>query len=148
MEKSVAKWLKKGKMAGMILGTYKPKLISERRIALPGKIKREIKGKRIVLTVGFEKCILGFEEKKWGEVTASDLARPLSDTEGRNLRRKMFAEATVVGLGVQGRFVIPKRMQKYAGIKNEITLIGAGDHFEIWDPVNWQKYKEKNYGSS
>ena len=132
----------------MILGTYKPKLIGERRIALPRKIRKEIKGKRIVMTIGFEKCILGFEEKKWEEVTASDLARPLSDSEGRELRRKMFAEATVVDLGVQGRFVIPEVMAKYAGIKDEVNLIGAGDHFEIWEPVSWQKYKEKNYGAS
>lgn len=132
----------------MLLGTYKPKLIGERRIALPGKIRREIGGKKIVLTIGFEKCILGFEEKKWEEVTASDLSRPLSDSEGRELRRKMFAGAAVVKLGVQGRFVIPERMAKYAGIREEVTLIGAGDHFEIWDPLSWQKYKEENYGSS
>ena len=100
------------------------------------------------MTIGFEKCILGFEEKKWEEVTAADLARPISDSEGRELRRKMFAEATVVDLGVQGRFVIPEVMAKYAGIKDEVNLIGAGDHFEIWEPVSWQKYKEKNYGAS
>jgi len=132
----------------MFLGTYKPKLIGERRITLPGKIRKEIKGKKIILTIGFEKCILGFEEKKWEEVTAADLSRSLSDTEGRDLRRKMFAGAAVVELGVQGRFVIPKTMVKYAGIKEEVALIGAGDHFEVWNPPTWQKYKEKNYGSS
>lgn len=132
----------------MLLGTYKPKLIGERRISLPGKIRKEIRGKKIVLTIGFERCILGFEEKKWEEVTASDLARPLSDSEGRDLRRKMCAEAAVVELRVQGRFVIPKRMMKYAGVKERLTLIGAGDHFEIWEEKNWQKYQEKNYGTS
>ena len=124
----------------MLLGTYEPKLIDERRIALPGKIRKEIKGKKIVLTIGFEKCILGFEEKKWEEVTASDLSRPLSDSEGRDLRRKMFAEAAVVELGAQGRFVIPGRMMEYAGIENRLILIGAGDHFEIWEKTKWQTY--------
>lgn len=127
----------------MLLGTYKPKLIGERRITLPGKIRKEIKGKKIVLAVGFEKCILGFEEKKWEEVTASDLSRPLSDAEGRNLRRKMFAGAAVVELGAQGRFVVPKSMAKYAGIKEEVMLIGAGDHFEIWEEGEWQNYLGK-----
>lgn len=125
----------------MFLGTYKPKLIDERRIALPGKIRKEIKGKRIVLAIGFEKCILGFEEKKWEEVTAADLSRPLSDSEGRDLRRRMFMGATVIELGAQGRFVIPQMMANYGGIKKEITLIGAGDHFEIWDQKKWETYR-------
>lgn len=127
----------------MLLGTYTPTLIGERRITLPGKIRKELKGKKIVLTIGFDQCILGFEEKKWAEVTAVDLSRPLSDTEGRELRRKMFAEAAVVELGVNGRFVIPETMVNYAGIENQVVLIGAGDHFEIWGKKHWQTYQKQ-----
>lgn len=125
----------------MFLGTYRPKLIGERRIALPKKVRKEIKGKKIVLTIGFEKCIFGFNEKDWEEIVKPELSRPLfSDTEGRDLRRKMCMEAMVVELGAQGRFVIPEAMMKYAGIKNKLTLIGAGDHFEIWEEMKWNLY--------
>lgn len=127
----------------MLLGTYKPSLIGKRRIALPGKIGKEIEGKKVVLTTGFEECILGFGEKSWEKVTAADLSRPLSDSEGRELRRKMFAGAAVVDLGVQGRFVIPETMAKYAGIKKGVVLIGAGDHFEIWSEDKWETYSKK-----
>lgn len=127
----------------MLLGTYKPNLIGKNRLALPVRLRKEIKGSRLVLATGFEKCILGFEEKKWEEVTAPDLSRPLSDSEGRDLRRKMFAGAAVVELGVQGRFVIPEAMAKYAGIKEKVVLIGAGDHFEIWEEARWQNYLKK-----
>lgn len=148
MDTKVQKWSKKEK-AGMLLGTYKPKLIGERRISLPGKIRKEIRGKKIVLTIGFEKCIFGFEEKSWEEIVKPELSRPLfSDTKGRDLRRKMCMEAMVIKLGAQGRIVIPEAMMKYAGIKDKLTLIGAGDHFEIWEESSWQKYKEENYGSS
>ena len=94
----------------MLLGTYEPNLISKNRLALPAKLRKEITGDRVVLAVGFDDCILGFEEKKWEQVTASDLARPLSDAEGRDLRRKMFAGAEAIDLGIQGRFVIPEAM--------------------------------------
>lgn len=133
----------------MFLGTYHPKLMGKGRIALPKKIRAELKTKKIVLTIGFENCIFGFNEKDWEKIVKPELLRPLfSDEEGRNLRRKMCMEAMVVKLGAQGRFIIPERMKEYAGIKNEVTLIGAGDHFEIWDPSSWQKYQEENYGSS
>lgn len=119
------------------------------RVALPKKMRAELKTKKIVLTIGFENCIFGFNEKDWEEIVKPELQRPLfSDEEGRSLRRKMCMEAMIVELGAQGRFIIPERMVEYAGIKNEVTLIGAGDHFEIWNSVNWQNYKEKNYGAS
>jgi len=128
----------------MFLGTYHPKLIGKGRIALPQKVRKEVKGKKIVLTVGFERCIFGFNEKEWEEIVRPELSRPLfSDTEGRNLRRKMCMEAMVIELGAQGRFVIPERMIEYASIKNHLILIGAGDHFEIWEEGEWQNYLGK-----
>lgn len=141
MEINVVKWIEKER-AAVFLGTYQPKLIGKRRIALPKKISSEIKSRKIVLTVGFEECIFGFNERDWEEIVRPELSRPLfSDTEGRNLRRKMCMEAMVIKLGVQGRLVIPKTMAKYAGVKAEVILIGAGDHFEIWDQKKWRAYQ-------
>lgn len=128
----------------MFLGTYRPKLIGERRVALPKKISAEIKDQKVVLTIGFEKCIFGFKEKEWKQIIQPELARPLfSDAEGRHLRRKMCMEAMVVNLGAQGRIVIPEAMMRYAGIKDELTLVGAGDHFEIWKTQEWEAYRRQ-----
>ena len=125
----------------MLLGTYQPNLIGKNRLALPVKLRREIKGNRLVLAVGFEECILGFEERKWQEATATDLARPLSDQNGRGLRRKMFSQAEVVELDGQGRFVIPENLATGGELKSEIVVIGAGHHFEIWNKDNWEEYR-------
>lgn len=127
----------------MLLGTYRPTLIGKNRIALPMKLRKEIAGKELVLAIGFDDCILGFEEKKWAEVTAADLSRPLTDKNGRNLRRKMCTNAEKIILDSQSRFVIPEIMMKYAGIKDELTIIGAGDHFEIWETSKWQEISDK-----
>jgi MraZ protein len=127
----------------VLLGTYKPKLLGKNRLVLPAKLRKEISGSDLVLSVGFEACIFGFEEKKWEQVTEADLSRPLSDNEGRILRRKMCTNAQTVGLDAQGRFVVPEEMLKLIGLKDEITLIGAGDHFEIWGTKRWESYREK-----
>ena len=126
----------------MLLGTYRLNLIGKNRLTLPMKLRKELAGNRLVLTIGFEECVMGFEEKKWEEVTASDLSRPLSDSVGRDLRRKMCTEAMVIALDSQGRFVVPEVMMEYSGIKNKLTIIGAGDHFEIWDNERWDVYRQ------
>lgn len=127
----------------MFLGTFEPNLMEKDRIALPKKIREELGGHRLILTIGFEKCIFGFTEKMWEEVTKQELTKPLfSDKEGRDLRRKMCAEALNIELDAQGRFIIPERMSEFAGITNSLAIIGAGDHFEIWNKKDWEEYRD------
>lgn len=128
----------------MFLGTYKPNLIGERRIALPKKIRDELTGNKVVLTIGFEECIYGFNLAAWNEITRTELVRPLfSDLEGRDLRRKICAGAVNIELDNQGRFIIPSEMMDYAGISEDIIVIGAGDHFELWEKNIWVEYRKK-----
>ncbi len=128
----------------MFLGTYEPNLMEKGRVVLPKKIRAELGGERLVLTTGFEDCIFGFAEKAWEEVTETELGRPLfSDREGRDLRRKMFSEAVKIDLDEQGRFIIPERMREFAGVREKLVIIGAGDHFEIWSLEKWEEYRLK-----
>lgn len=131
----------------MLLGTFEPNLIGKNRLGLPAKLRKEIKGDRVVLAIGFEDCILGFEEEKWQEATAADLAKPLSDPQGRDLRRKMFSQAEVVELDSQGRIVVPETLVSGEVFKGGIIVIGAGDHFEIWNKGKWEEYRKRLRGS-
>ena len=126
----------------MFLGTFEPNLMQGGRLALPKKIRESLGGQRVVLTIGFEKCVFGFTEKDWEVATRPELAKPLfSDKQGRILRRKMFSEAISLELDGQGRFIIPKEMLKFAEIKTFVKIIGAGDHFEIWSGQKWEEYR-------
>lgn len=126
----------------MFLGSFEPNLMDRGRIALPKKIREELGSSRLILTIGFEKCIFGFTEKMWEEVTKPELSRPLfSDKEGRDLRRKMYSEAINIELDSQGRCVIPKIMMDFVSIENKLIVIGAGDHFEIWSKDGWEEYR-------
>lgn len=126
----------------MFLGTFEPNLLEKGRIALPKKIREELGAGRMILTIGFEECIFGFGERVWDDVTKPELTRPLfSDKEGRDLRRKMCAQAVHVELDAQGRCVLPSQMLEFAGISQGLVIIGAGDHFEIWSKQKWQEYR-------
>lgn len=128
----------------MFLGTFEPNLMEKGRIAMPKKIRESLGSTKLVLTIGFENCIFGFNERTWGEATASELTRPLfSDKEGRDLRRKMCSDAVSIELDQQGRFIIPLQMLNFAGIKDRLVIIGAGDHFEIWNKDIWEEYRTK-----
>ena len=60
----------------------------------------------------------------------------------RNLQWTILGNANVIEFDVLGRMLllIPLELRKYADIKDEkqISLIGMGNKFEIWNINNWE----------
>jgi hypothetical protein len=54
-------------------------------------------------------------------------------------RLSMSAELEMDG---QGRVVLPDAMVKGAGIKKDITLLGAMDHLEAWNRDSWEQRRK------
>ncbi len=127
----------------MLLGEYKHNLTKGNRLTLPSKIRNEVGGNEIVLAKGFEACILGYQKSVWEEMAKAELIKPLSEAEGRRIRRQLFSGAVLAEIDQQGRLVIPANLLKHAGIKVKGLIIGAGDHFEVWENKRWQEYFEK-----
>jgi MraZ protein len=123
----------------VFFGEFKIKFLGKGRVALPKKIRNLLSGSRVVLTRGFEKCIFGYEKAAWEKASLQQTETPVTEARGRALRRYLFSGAMVVKFDSQGRAVVPQFLLDYAGIKKGITVIGAGDHFEIWDSQAWGK---------
>lgn len=122
----------------MFLGSYKPSFDqTSKRLALPIQIRDYLATSKIILSYGFEKCIFGFDTEAWEKESAKQLAKSVTDSAARTNRRFFFASARFVDIDSQGRIVIPSGLLEYAQIR-EPLIIGAGDHFEIWDQRNWQ----------
>lgn len=127
----------------MFLGSYIPSFDSAtRRLALPKKIREYLATSEIILSIGFEKCLFGFDTKAWAKESKKQLSLPLTERRSRDLRRFFFSFATPVKLDNQGRFVIPSVLLRFAKITRPI-IIGAGDHFEIWQSEIWEKERAK-----
>ncbi|MDP2632974.1 MAG: division/cell wall cluster transcriptional repressor MraZ [Candidatus Curtissbacteria bacterium] len=127
----------------MFLGSYEPSFDeNSRRLALPKKIRAYLATSEIILSYGFEKCIFGFDTKSWETESQKQLTGSLTDRTARNTRRFFFSSAERITLDAQGRIVIPGDLLNWAKVKKPV-VIGAGDHFEIWDSATWQEEKLK-----
>lgn len=127
----------------MFLGEYIHSIDERGRLALPKKIRLEISGNELVLARGFEQCILVYTRTDWERETGKELQLPISDSRGREIKRYLFSGAELVEIDKVGRILIPQVLKTYAGIKKEVAVLGAGDHFEVWEPKTWRKYFEK-----
>ena len=57
----------------------------------------------------------------------------LSDDQD-DFSTSIFSEIIPTNLDKEGRFLIPENLKSYSNISNEVTFIGQGHYFQIWEP--------------
>ena len=127
----------------MFLGEYQPNITEGSRIALPKKLRDQIRGEEVILLRGFEQCIFLYDKEDWVNEADKQVENPITDLKSRNLKRYLYASAAEMAIDSQGRIVIPASLKEYASIARKTTVIGAGDHIEIWDSDLWNAHLEK-----
>ena len=130
----------------MFMGEYHPSMDEKGRIAVPVKLRKafgeDALVEKLVITHGFDKCIMAFREDDWKSFVEQKLV-PLSQADSVNRKRIRFllGGATECELDKQGRLLVPQYLKDYAGIVKEITILGLFDRIEIWSNEEYDKYK-------
>ena len=124
----------------LFLGEYNHTLDERGRITLPRKIRFELGERQMVLTRGFDTCIFGYDLAAWEREATKQLETSVTTKEGRALRRYVFSAAEKVETDKLGRVILPTHLKEYAKVGLEVKVIGAGDHFEIWDMNTWKEF--------
>lgn len=122
----------------MLIGEYVNKVGEKNRIALPKKF-REILGNEVIVTRGYEDCIIVVNKAQWRKLLDVFGDKPFTNSPVRDTRRFLIGGASEVGMDKQGRFVLPTTLKEFAGIKKEVVFLGLVDWVEIWDREEWKK---------
>ncbi len=126
----------------MFIGEYRHIIDSKKRLALPAKFRSEL-GKTVIITRGFENCLIVYPQKEW-KIMSDKLGRlPVSQADARGFSRIMLAGAMEVTLDKLGRILIPEYLKKYAGLKKNTVVCGLSNRLEIWDAKKWAIYRGK-----
>jgi len=121
-------------------GEYQLSFSAPGRVVLPKKLRELLKGNVFVVTKGFDVCLAGYDKDDWEDRAKSLLGVSLLEKEQIEKRRFLFSSAVYLEIDDQGRFVIPRTLLLYAALSEKVTILGVGDHFEIWNPEKWSKY--------
>jgi MraZ protein len=55
----------------------------------------------------------------------------------------MFAEAQILSFDAEGRVSIPSFLLSHANITDQITFVGRGATFELWEPESFLREHEQ-----
>ena len=83
----------------------------------------------------FQQCLVLFPESVWNQ-RVDLLKSQLKQWKPahQQILRQFVSEAEVVTLDGNGRFLISKRLQRAAGLGQDLQFIGVDDTIEIWSP--------------
>ncbi len=124
----------------MFLGNYEHRIDPRGRVAIPAKFREELK-QGMVLSQGFDQCIIVYPLKVWQEMSG-ELAAPLITKESRRrISRFIFSSAFIEELDRLGRILLPAPLRQYADIKDIVVIAGANTYVEIWSKKNWDAEK-------
>ena len=121
----------------MFMGEYSPALDDKGRVAIPVKLRKAFGDdalvEKLVVTHGLDKCLMAFRNEEWKEFVEKKLM-PLSQSDPKNRMsvRFLVGGACECELDKQGRMVIPSNLLKYAGITNDVIILGLFNKIEIW----------------
>lgn len=127
----------------MFLGEYNPNITEGSRISLPKKHREQIKSEDVVLSKGFEKCILIYDKNDWVLKAQKQVENLKDQAKISDLERYLYTSAVETSIDSQGRIVLPGSLKEYAGVNLKTAVIGVGDHIEVWDLENWNEYLKK-----
>lgn len=122
----------------MFLGEYEHNLDDKGRLAIPARF-RDALGDGVVITRGFDRCLMGFPRDTWEKLAQQVSNLSLGQGDARNLRRLLFSGASDVVLDRQGRILIPQNLREYAELGEQAIVAGLNTHFEIWSGARWRE---------
>lgn len=126
----------------MFIGEFLHSIDEKGRLAVPIKFRADLTGGTIV-TKGLDGCLFLYTRSEWDKWVQKMKNMPISQSNARALSRLMLGGAIDLIPDKQGRINLPKYLMTYAGIKNNVIVIGLYDRLEIWDAKTWQEYKKK-----
>lgn len=121
----------------MLIGSYQHTVDSKGRIFIPSKLKSDL-GDQFVIVRGISENLMAFPKKEFERFVEKYQELPISDVETQDFFRLFFASASMCETDKQGRVVVPQELREYAGIMENVVIVGMITRLEIWAP---EKFK-------
>jgi len=126
-------------------GSYEYSVDSKGRINIPARLRKYVSPEAndtFIVTRGYEQCLFVYPLDEWNKLEQS--IRDLSPTNPKHrfFMRTLLERATESQLDGQSRIIIPKELLQFAGIENEVLILGVLERIEVWNPHIYKEYQK------
>jgi MraZ protein len=138
----------RAKVTMPLTGTYPVNLDDKKVMALPRMIRDQLGDcDTIMVSPGPDKCLWLTNQDHLDRLTRRLEDSPARESDLRVFKRLYYAQTVKVPLK-EGKVAISERLAQFAGLDQEVVLVGIDDHFEIWDAARWRQYTQSKKAAS
>ena len=123
----------------MFTGEYRHAIDVKGRVAVPARFRAELAAGAFV-SRWIDTCLAIFPRVEWDRFASRVADLPITDAGARVFSRFVFSGAFEFLLDAQGRLVLPTALREFAGLSDEVVVVGSREHIELWEPAKWGTY--------
>lgn len=116
------------------VGTHIHKVDAKGRVSLPSDFRAVLQAAEYEGTYLYmpekKPYIIGYSQKKVDALIEEITNNPNKD------KKKLYAFSKFINLkwDTEGRIILPQPLREKASITKDVTFLGMGEYFEIWEP--------------
>ncbi len=138
----------------MLTGAYPMSVDAKGRVTLPAVFRKQLvdETNKTILLVPFDGCVNGFTRegfKAWvdGLFEYGDHHFDPRNRKDVMLKRGLMGSAVEIDVDSAGRVALGKLdvkpgTREKLGLVADVTVVGADDHFEVWNTKEWNKQQD------
>jgi MraZ protein len=125
----------------LLTGTFERSLDEKLRLALPKPLREALAHERqLLLTPGTDGSLALFPGGAFAALAAKLASKSPTGRDVRAFSRLLYAQSQSVEIDSQGRIRLSGELARAADLRDDVVLIGVGDHVELWNKSRWAAY--------
>ena len=126
--------------AGAFVGNYTQSMDGKKRVTIPSDWREAAGNPTLFVLPGVNfKCLYVVTAREMAQRLEKVRAASVANVQAQKFMRDFFSRADRVALDAQGRIRVKDELLDYAGIINQMVLVGTGSRFELWSPESWNE---------
>lgn len=124
-------------------GSHEYSVDSKGRINIPARLRKYVSPEAndtFIVTRGYEKCLFVYPLDEWNKLEQSIRDLSATNPQHRFFMRTLLELATESQLDGQSRITVPRELLQFAGIENDVLILGVLERIELWNPRIYQDY--------
>jgi len=119
----------------------------KKRLAIPAALREQIEseedGTDYLVVLGPDRHLWLYPDRYFRKRVAPVQKNPFPSRRAQKLG-SLFAFARLVKPDAQGRIILPEKPMGRAKVSDSLTLVGKGNHIEVWPAEEWVAQAEQD----
>jgi MraZ protein len=127
-----------------LTGTFPCTLDEHKVLTLPKAIRDQLDNcDTVLVSPGPDHCLWITNHAHLERLADRIEHSPARETDVRIFKRLYYAQTEKTSVTNDGRVTISDKLAQFAGLSQDMVLVGIDEHFELWDAAKWKQYTQQ-----